>query len=104
MASSVRWVLAVMSTIIVTACQTEPDEPQGPYQAVFESNTIIPELAKWSSGVDSGVGTPRGSKSNRYQVDIPLASPPSKPVNVDLYRAGLQYYRLKFRLIREKCG
>ncbi|HQF56798.1 MAG TPA: hypothetical protein PK208_16900, partial [Fibrobacteria bacterium] len=100
MNSLVRWVLAAMLVMIGAGCQTEPEEPKGPqtYTAEFtitESHKI-PTAVKWSTDNDSAEAPLVSSGTNEYRIGIPLASPPNTPVKVDLYRAGLLYYRLKF--------
>lgn len=53
-------------------------------------------VVKWSTGKDSADAPLVTSGTNLYRIGIPLTSPPNGTVNVDLYRAGLHYYRLEF--------
>jgi hypothetical protein len=89
-----------MLTMIVSACQTDPEGPDGPqtYTAEFSitESHKIPTLVKWSTDIDSGDASLLSSGSDRYQIGISLASPPNSPVNIDLYRAGIHYYRAEF--------
>ncbi len=97
---AIHWLFAAVLTTIVSACQTEPEDPKGPqtYKAEFSitESYKIPTQVKWNSGNDSGVAPLATSGSDLYQVGISLASPPNSPINVDLYRAGIHYYRLKY--------
>ncbi len=89
-----------MLTMFVAACQTEPEEPKGPQTYTTEFTITeshkIPTAVKWSTGNDSADASLVTSGTNLYRINIPLASPPNNPVNVDLFRAGLLYYRLRF--------
>lgn len=100
MTSLVRWLLAAMLVMIGMGCQTAPEDPKGPqtYKAKFSitESHKIPTTVKWSTGSDSAAAQLESLETNLYGISIPLASPPNNPVNVDLYRAGLLYYRLRF--------
>ncbi len=100
MTSLVRWLMASMLMMIASACQTAPEDPKGPqtYTAKFSitESHKIPTKVKWSTGTDSGEAPLVTTAADQYKIDISLASPPNNPVKVDLYRAGLLYYRLKF--------
>ncbi|MEK7394975.1 MAG: FN3 associated domain-containing protein [Fibrobacterota bacterium] len=89
-----------MLMLVASGCQTEPEAPKGPqtYTAEFKLTEAykIPTMVKWNTGSDSGTTTPVSVGDNNYQVSIRLASPPSGPVSLNLYRAGIHYSRLNY--------